>query len=356
MRERETMKNISDRDLVLAFQRGDVTAYDEIYRRHATRVRHICVRMLGNPSDAEEAAQEVFLRGYRALGRFNGSYQVGAWLARIATNMCLDILRSRTRSIDADELPDEDREPPSDRLRPDLLVAEQMHLSETLSEILPLHQKALVMQAVEGMSHKEMAGELEMTPQQVKSLLHRARSSFRRVWQHASVFVISPVSAWRSLATRGRGLGTGFSSAASPVGAMTAERMAAGAVAAVLAVGGLASSEKLVAPSAPPRIERRSFDAPAARSVGAEKREHVESGDAPMTDVAPEPALAPEVLIGGLDKALRRPSRPSKEPGSPSGSESQAGPDLLPLPGASSEDKLSETVDDLRHVVTRDKD
>jgi RNA polymerase sigma-70 factor (ECF subfamily) len=53
--------------------------------------------MLGNPDDAKDAEQETFLRTYKALARFNGRYRVGAWITRIATNVCLDHLRARAR-------------------------------------------------------------------------------------------------------------------------------------------------------------------------------------------------------------------------------------------------------------------
>src|ERR687898_622259 len=90
-----------DKELVLAFQGGEKSAYDALYRRHARRVGAICLRILNNRDDAEEATQETFLRAYEALSRFNGEYRVGAWLNRIATNVCLDGLRRRANSPQA---------------------------------------------------------------------------------------------------------------------------------------------------------------------------------------------------------------------------------------------------------------
>src|SRR3712207_9131441 len=62
----------SDRDLVLAFKAGSRAAYDEMYERYRSRVYGVCRRILRDPQDAEEAAQETFLRAYQALHRFNG--------------------------------------------------------------------------------------------------------------------------------------------------------------------------------------------------------------------------------------------------------------------------------------------
>src|ERR671919_1553566 len=86
-----------ERDLALAFKRGERDAYDTIHERYEARVLSVCKRMLGNPDDAQEAAQEAFLRLYQGLPRFNGRYRLGAWVVRIATNVCLDQLRARSR-------------------------------------------------------------------------------------------------------------------------------------------------------------------------------------------------------------------------------------------------------------------
>src|SRR5919106_4201289 len=86
-----------ERELADAFKRGDEDAYTAIYERYFPRVLSVCRRMLGNPDDAQEAAQEAFLRIYQGLPRFNGRYRLGAWAVRIATNVCLDQLRARSR-------------------------------------------------------------------------------------------------------------------------------------------------------------------------------------------------------------------------------------------------------------------
>ena len=188
----------SDRDLVLAFQAGDLDAYDELYRRHRDRVARVCYRFLNSPSDAEEAAQETFLKAFQALPRFNGQYQVGAWLARIASNVCVDHLRvkSRTHLV---ALPSEDRVVLLDKGPEDILVGEYPRLDAAIQDVQPLHANALKMRAVEGMSHVEIAGKLDMTPPQVKALLHRARSSLRKAWDKAQGWLLLPLVKTRSV-------------------------------------------------------------------------------------------------------------------------------------------------------------
>lgn len=236
------LTTLSDKDLVVAFKSGQIAAYDEIYRRHQARVRAICRRMLNDMPDAEEATQEAFLRSYQALHRFNGRYQLGAWLSRIATNICVDQLRHRKRTPDTEPHEEILCEEPTPN-RPDQMVTEQMHLNETLGSMQPLHAEALLLRAVHGLSHEEMAGRLEMTPQQVKSLLHRARNSFRRAWQEASGFFVAPLLGMKAMFGRKHTntvndlAGTG-----GPATAITMERIAAAGMAVALAIAGMGSS------------------------------------------------------------------------------------------------------------------
>jgi RNA polymerase sigma-70 factor (ECF subfamily) len=177
-----------DRRLILAFQRGEKEAYQAIHRRHAAKVERICRRMLGNPDDAKDAEQETFLRTYKALARFNGRYRVGAWITRIATNVCLDQLRARARWR-WEEMPaelvglerhgfDEGADPESIHIR----RAEGRRIGRLLNSLSPLHRATIVLRDFEGLSYEEIASALEMTECQVKALLHRARKGFRRSW------------------------------------------------------------------------------------------------------------------------------------------------------------------------------
>ena len=188
----------SDRELVLAFQAGDDVAFDELYRRHRERVAKVCYRFMNNRPDAEEAAQEAFLKAFQALPRFNGQYQVGAWLTRIAANVCVDNLRVRSRTHLV-ALPGEEKMPEREPGPEDILVGEHPEVDVAITEMQPLHADALRMRAVDGLSHIEMANRLDMSPPQVKALLHRARSSFKRAWDKAQGWLLAPVIGIRSL-------------------------------------------------------------------------------------------------------------------------------------------------------------
>ena len=74
---------------------GGSGAFEEVYRAHAGRLYSVACRMLGNPADAEDLLQEIFLSAHRKLDSFRGESALGTWLYRLATNLCLDHLRSR---------------------------------------------------------------------------------------------------------------------------------------------------------------------------------------------------------------------------------------------------------------------
>ena len=190
--------SLEDKDLAIAFKNGEDGAYQAIHDRYSQRVYSVCRRMLG-PHDAEEAAQETFLRIYQALARFNGRYQLGPWIARIATNVCLDQLRAKSRRpsnpvpneiLVLDETPDDfDSEPERMVIR----NAEGRRVRRILASLPPMHRAAIVLRDFEGLSYEEVAIALQITDSQVKALIHRARQNFKRSWTQ-SVSVLLP---WR---------------------------------------------------------------------------------------------------------------------------------------------------------------
>lgn len=242
MESRTRPPSSSDRDLVVAFKSGDERAYDEIYRRHSPKVRAVCSRRLGHPFDADEAVQETFVRAYQALGRFNGQYKLAAWLNRIAVNVCIDELRNRARSEIVEDIGDHaiDIE-----LGPDeILGSRRPEVIEALNELKPIHADVLRLRAFGELSHEELAAHLQITPAQVKSLLHRARLAFKRVVREASGFIAFPLAALRRnkkadhlAATAGSANAMGLVNSLH-LSLPVAERIVTGVVVAALAIGG----------------------------------------------------------------------------------------------------------------------
>lgn len=233
---------MEDRDLVIAFKAGEPGAYNEMYRRYSARVAGICRRMLGNREDAQEAVQETFLKAYVALPQFNGNYRLGAWLSRIASNVCLDALRVRSRVATVVPLHGESAVLGVETSPEDVVVGDSPDVAGNIADIQPLHARALVMRGVEGLSHREMAGRLAMTPAQVKALLHRARRSFKRSWDEAKGFALAPLLALRGWSRQARGAassGSQLAGAAAGLSPLVAERVAASAVIVAVALSGV---------------------------------------------------------------------------------------------------------------------
>src|SRR5918992_717224 len=145
---------MEDRELVVAFKAGDPDAYDEMYRRYSGRVGGVCRRMLANREDAQEAVQETFLKAYLALPEFNGNYRLGAWLGRIASNVCVDQLRARARAANVVQLHPEAGALAVEDSAEDVVVRDGPEVAEQIGDLQPLHARALVLRGVEGLSHR----------------------------------------------------------------------------------------------------------------------------------------------------------------------------------------------------------
>lgn len=198
--EPEPQGTEDEKELAQAFKRGEPGAYEAIYARFQPRVHGVCRRMLSDPHDADEASQEAFLKVYQALPRFNGRYQLGAWIARITTNVCLDQLRSRSRKPSVPSTMEEldlelaefqtEAGPEEFALR----NAESRHVRRVLAGLPPMHRAAIVLRDFEGFSYEEVAKTLGISNAQCKALIHRARQNFKRSWNPSIVAALLP---WR---------------------------------------------------------------------------------------------------------------------------------------------------------------
>ena len=176
---------LDDRLLVLDFQAGNPQAFAEIHRRYGALARHVCQRFLPKQSDVDEAFQETMIRVFQGLYRFNGRYALQPWIARIAKNVSLDILRGHARRPQTDESAPAGDELPIPGDQADEIVERLVQRDTVLSVLADLpetHRRALMLRELEGRTHREVAQEMEITTAQAKALIHRAKGSFRRRW------------------------------------------------------------------------------------------------------------------------------------------------------------------------------
>jgi RNA polymerase sigma-70 factor (ECF subfamily) len=168
-----------EQELVARCREGDWGAFETIYRRHSTSLYNLAYRMVGNPTDAEDLLQEVFLLVYSKLGSYQGQAALGTWLYRVATNRCLDHLRSRAkRNQSKTDSLDQGYER-AEVATPKETTAERMDLDRCIAKLPDSYRAAFILYDVQGFEHREVAEILGVAEGTSKSLVHKARLKIR---------------------------------------------------------------------------------------------------------------------------------------------------------------------------------
>lgn len=163
---------LGDAALVGLARSGNADAFEELVRRHQVGVFRIAIRMLGDPADAEDAAQEAFLQAWRGLPQFRLQSTFSTWIYRIITNRCLNLRRARRPSQPLRW----DRESPEPSPDQSAHAREQLAaLSRAILELTSEQRAAFVLRHLEGCTYEAIAEILGISRAAVKSRLHRAR-------------------------------------------------------------------------------------------------------------------------------------------------------------------------------------
>jgi RNA polymerase sigma-70 factor (ECF subfamily) len=166
---------------------GDQAAFEAIFQRYERQIYSFAYRMMGNADDAYDLTQECFIKAYRNLEKTSGDLNVSAWLHRIASNSCLDVLRRRQRirwlpwENDRHEtlLPAYTPDDPEATL---VSSETRQDVQAVLNEMSPRNRLALLLREFEGMSTEEIGEVMGLSRSAVKSVLFRAREEFRKVY------------------------------------------------------------------------------------------------------------------------------------------------------------------------------
>jgi RNA polymerase sigma-70 factor (ECF subfamily) len=175
-------------EVIRLAQQGDAGAFEIIYQQHSGRVYALCLRMLRDPIEAEDLAQDVFMQLLRKIHTFRGESAFSTWLHRLAVNLVLMRLRKKsppTVSIDATaNLDDETNSPTIDLSARDLLLEgsiDRVALDHSIEQ-LPAGSRAIfVLHDIQGYQHREIAEMLGRSEGVSKSQLHRARKRLREL-------------------------------------------------------------------------------------------------------------------------------------------------------------------------------
>jgi RNA polymerase sigma-70 factor (ECF subfamily) len=176
------MDSSPDHDLVERTRRGEVDAFGDLVGRYQTSVFNVCYRLLGERQEAEDLAQEAFLRGYQRLSTFDADRPFGPWIRKVAANLCLNRLQHRTPV----RLPlDEERDDPPDVDQPDPAQihesAEQVEaLRRALADLPPRYRAVIELRHFQDLSYEEMARTLALPLSDIKTHLFRARRLLAR--------------------------------------------------------------------------------------------------------------------------------------------------------------------------------
>ena len=168
-------------DLALAEQcRHDMPgAFEQLYRQHAPRLFGLACRLVGR-EEAEDLLQDIFLTAHRKLALYRGGASLGTWLFRLATNQCLDHLRSRhaTRALLTDSM---NEEPPTTGTGAGAIlgVVDRLDLERALAALPPGYRAVFVLHDIEGCEHREVADAMGVSEGTSRSQLHKARLRLR---------------------------------------------------------------------------------------------------------------------------------------------------------------------------------
>jgi RNA polymerase sigma-70 factor (ECF subfamily) len=175
--------NATDIELARAAALGDGAAFEKLYQQHHRRVYSLCLRMLGNSSQAEDLSQEVFLQVYRKIGSFRGESAFTTWLHRLTVNQVL--MHFRKRGVKLEHTSEEGDftnvvETPLQSTRRISLV-DRMTLEKAISQLPPGYRTVFVLHDVEGYEHEEIGSILGISVGTSKSQLHKARMRLREL-------------------------------------------------------------------------------------------------------------------------------------------------------------------------------
>ena len=197
------MADFEERDLIRQCQKGDVQAFRQLVERYEGRIYGLACSILGDSEMAKDAAQEAFIRVYRALGKFEGRSSFYTYLYRITTNVCLTFAQREQRRPDRVSI--EGMQEASDMTLDRFLGTdepqndiERIGLREEIQRVLnylsPEHRAVVILKDIEDLSQEEIADVLDVSVGTVKSRLSRARARLRdllmplyREWQGVDI-------------------------------------------------------------------------------------------------------------------------------------------------------------------------
>ena len=185
---------MDEQKLISLARRGDQAAFEQLLDHYQKPVYHQALRLVGNPEDAADVTQEVFLKVWKHLPSFRGESSFSTWLYRLTDNAALDLIRREKKRRGDSSLDDEEGALtlPADPAPTPHQAIEQKELhqavAEGLAQLSEEHRQVLVMREINGLSYEQIGSILDLSPGTVKSRLARARISLAKFLQKTGNF------------------------------------------------------------------------------------------------------------------------------------------------------------------------
>ena len=166
--------------------RGDLAAFEQLIETHQMRLVGMITKMLGNDTDSEDIAQQVFIRLWKSAGRYRPTAKFTTWLFKIARNLVFNELRRRNRhpaiALDQEEEGHHFQAPDRGAVAPDAALLDgemQKAIQQAIDSLPEIQRLAIILRRYEGMPYEEIAEVLKTSVPAVKSILFRARTELR---------------------------------------------------------------------------------------------------------------------------------------------------------------------------------
>jgi RNA polymerase sigma-70 factor, ECF subfamily len=181
------MQALDDLELIKRIREGDSDSYRLLVERYQALVFTIALRMVRDRSEAEDLAQDVFMKAYRTLDQFREEASFKTWICRIATNRCIDWKRKhQTRQQLTAQVEEAERIPDDMGLSPEqayLRRESQVQVRQLIEEMPEKYRSILLMHHFQGMSYKDIAEQEAISPRTVETRLYRAKQMLRTAWE-----------------------------------------------------------------------------------------------------------------------------------------------------------------------------
>ncbi len=185
MKKASASQPSSEKDILLKAQKGDPQAFAHIVESYQRPVYNLCYRMLGNQQEAEDAAQETFIRAYNNLNRFDANRKFINWVLTIASNHCIDRLRKRRVHVSSlEEEPYVEKIPLPETNDPHRSAERSeaaAQVQQWINQLSPDYRTPIVLLYWYGYSYEEIANAMNISTPAVKSRLHRARKKIAAI-------------------------------------------------------------------------------------------------------------------------------------------------------------------------------